>query len=103
MAVTSRITVSEKSTRLTRLSHRPGMFRRSKVAQRANPLAAAQRYALVPSEWGVCGVQWQLHACSWPGRAAPAAAAGAGGGDRGARTGGIRALFLPKTARQVPR
>ena len=36
-------------------------------------------------------------------RAAPAAAAGAGGGDRGGRTGGIRALFLPKTGRQVPR
>ena len=36
-------------------------------------------------------------------RAAPAAAAGAGGGDRGGRTGGIRAVFLPKTARQVPR
>ena len=36
-------------------------------------------------------------------RAAPAAAAGAGGGDRGGRTGGIRAVFLPKTGRQVPR
>ncbi len=36
-------------------------------------------------------------------RAAPAAAAGAGGGDRGGRPGGIRALFLPKTGRQVPR
>jgi hypothetical protein len=36
-------------------------------------------------------------------RAAPAAAAGAGGGDRVGRTGGIRAVFLPKTGRQVPR
>lgn len=75
MAVTCRITVSEKSSTLTRLARRPGSVKRSESALRRgfDPLAAALRYALVPTDWGVCGLLWQLHACSWPGQAAPAA------------------------------